>query len=513
MPSTGSDSAQNEGLSASGAILARTNPMLNAMNTDRERGAVLGRDVRGAFENVAGNAMDLLSHAGRLAAMGGLKAAAGIRQLADDVALELGIAAFSDSNDAEHRFQDVHDHAGGPARPLRIGLIDDSAWPEAFRKAFEHSAIDLPVRFESIAGSSVFDAVAQGDLDAAVAIEGRGDHRMFHVATRVLSNREPGQHSWEIHEPGTKEVAKRSHTKQQASKGLAFSDLFPLRLDCGSFRVKLSGKSSRGSDAPVLRALTDMAALLSRHPARLDTENRLTGRRPINVDSCRSWSQACVAELASSLAATWPKKSSKQSVNAGGPSEAASLAANVLTAWLCSDELVLEDQLRRAAAEVAGRALPTNEAIQLRLAAVRIATGNSDEGLEAIAKARTLRSDAGGPDSSSFITAELNFLNTTPLALGRAAAGIYLTLAGHPSSRLSYLRDDLNDDIRACEHMLFGGEEEQLLKKVMDMLAPAKASKSRTARRANNQSMSFASAKKRALSANARQGTKRRKAA
>jgi len=225
---------------------------------------------------------------------------------------------------------------------------------------------------------------------------------------------------------------------------LSMLGVFPPRLD--------TSRVSLGHEAPpsLVRPMLELAALLSRHEARLNAEDRFFGRRPAQL--------ARPLSSGFELRQAWTDLTERLALDitrelhalAPAPRPCFVGAAQLVSSWAatwpgrCSAE-------RRA--EAAGRAAvfaPRSPEVALRAVAAHAAAGDRRATLRAVERAASLLSQLdNGPtgDTQSLLSSEL--VNVpSPETTGRTLVALCLLAFSVPEATLPYLREDLLDDLR-----------------------------------------------------------------
>jgi hypothetical protein len=231
---------------------------------------------------------------------------------------------------------------------------------------------------------------------------------------------------------------------------VTFATLFPGRVDCAE--LTLPSDASRPGATWFLRSLIEAAATLSRHPSRLTSEDRLRGRTPridtlraVDLpptnDPVRDAQRLVIHALYESM-----REAMQMSCRPG-----CIQAARLVSAFVAGSDDELPEALRLDMAEACASLAPNEAEVQLRLAAVRLASYVDAPALDAILTGERLLRDNqlnGGTTQLPFLQAELELGRGTPVSLGRVAAGVAMVCASLETSRIPYFRDDLLDDAR-----------------------------------------------------------------
>ncbi|MBX3365626.1 MAG: hypothetical protein KF866_12790 [Phycisphaeraceae bacterium] len=146
-------------------------------------------------------------------------------------------------------------------------------------------------------------------------------------------------------------------------------------------------------------------------------------------------------------------------------------AARVLTGWLSTWDGPIDAEDRLEGFEAAARLAPDDPAVQLRLAAARLAALEDASGIEAIRRADMLVRGMNMrdlPDPLPFVQSELECgLVGDTMIVGRIASGLCLAAATSPGSVLAYLEEDVLDDMRYSPVLIGRDPDRLLLMKVL----------------------------------------------
>lgn len=350
----------------------------------------------------------------------------------------------SNTDSFARAFCQWHDRLAWPTRPAHVALVGLS-------DRVRRSLIDTP----DAAGIRWFQGDARLDdsvlcerhtLDAVVNAD--ADSRV-QIATSEHAGQDAAWYDWGTRCP------------------ISYASVFPGRLDPS---LATLGPVDT-SDTHVVASLTTAACVLSRHPARLSALDRARGRRPIDlpvsgpIDNHGHPVVSAMHDLIDHVE-SWP---------VGKPASGAiRVAARVTSAWLAGTACGLEPADRLPGLEAAARILTDEPEAMLRLAAVRIAAGKDDLGLSALVEADALlreSDEAAQVDPFAFLQAELEAGESSPMTVGRVAAGICMVCTRTPAERLPYLRDDIMDDMRYAEWLIGSDPDRMLLYRVFDEIA------------------------------------------
>jgi hypothetical protein len=255
-----------------------------------------------------------------------------------------------------------------------------------------------------------------------------------------------------------------------SQRPLSYASVFPLRIDPAQVSL-IDVEAGDVEQARLIAQVAQLAAALSRTPLRLTLSDRLFGRRamaglpPASSDLRNAPAPAdeCMRILADQVA-SWDSTESCSVRRA---------AARAASAWVATTESWLDVGFRRRTVEAAAMMLPTEPEVQLRLAAIRFASGDDQAGYKALCTADRLIREQGHEqivDHLAFLEAELELGAPGPMTLGRVAAGICLVCAGSPAERIAYIRGDLLDDIRYSSWLVGRDQDRAVLMGVFRVL-------------------------------------------
>ena len=288
---------------------------------------------------------------------------------------------------------------------------------------------------------------------------------------------------------------------------LTLASVFPFRYDPARITIDLDSTSSdtRTEDTRVLRDLIEAAAVLSRTPDRLSIADLIAGRRPLkpilgwNIDTDHT---------SNGLGATQPamiatRQHESEIIRALGEALRRShgrdrgihrIAARVVSAWSVHEpgvQSVINDEERIRLASLAAGALRHEPEPELRVGALRLATGDDDNAFTSLLDAeRVLRDryiaehdedDGASPearaasDQAALVQAYIEHGSDDDLTLGRVAAGIVLLAAGTDTERLAFMRDDLIDEFRYAGWLVGRDNDEFVLRKLFREIEYARA--------------------------------------
>lgn len=226
-----------------------------------------------------------------------------------------------------------------------------------------------------------------------------------------------------------------------------YAGLFPLRLDAARVTLTQSGDSpliDDGTAAALIVALAEAAGELTRCAGRRTAAGTRERRQAGPSRTPGPDVNAALRALAAAL--------SDRLNDAADPSRdpACRAAARVLSAWAVSSHSAMTEPELLSIAQLAAGVLADEAAVLLRLAAAEYAAGEERRGTGTLVRAyRLLRREnaACAVDPLAFILAELELGTPGPLTLGRVAAGVTLLWATSPDENLTYLHDDLLEDL------------------------------------------------------------------
>jgi hypothetical protein len=372
------------------------------------------------------------------AASGALRAAAGLAGLADRLTDTTGLLPDL-GHDAADRLARWHDRVDWPERPIRVGLLNPTTWAD--RLAFEPGAMD--VEWLVVPDGHATDPCLDHALDVCLRFQPE------HALTAYVCERQGLDAAW---------------YDWAGERPLSYPAVFPARLDCA--RISLP-RADTPHDPAMVRLLLEAAGVLSRHPARLTLDDRLVGRRPIQL------SPAAPSAPGAFVPAPDPVRLVMDEIRGvldGLPvtpetPAAPRVASRVLSAWAAAWPGEIDEASRRRAAESAARFTADEAETMLRLAAVRLGCTDDPAGLDALERAdRMVRSRPAlhACDHAAFLAAELSAGQPGPWTIGRLAVAVCLAVAELPIDKLPFFRDDLLDDL-AHSPILVGRDQDQHL--------------------------------------------------
>ncbi len=257
---------------------------------------------------------------------------------------------------------------------------------------------------------------------------------------------------------------------------LAYPSVFPHQIDpaCISF----ASLPDSDQHDPLIGALLVAAAVQSRSPMRLTLADRIRGRLPLDghdqpglIDP-GAYTARSMTRIADLLIARNPD-----------PLEPAQrIAASALSAFLVTPAARLSIGARRAIMERVCPYIADRPEAWLRLAALRFADMDDQAALEALHHADPLvraHAEELVLDQIPFVQSELDHGSYDPLALGRVAAGLCLIAAQHEYSRLTFLKDDLVEDLSFVGWLVGRDPDTALLHRVLDELLRVRRADSR----------------------------------
>lgn len=329
------------------------------------------------------------------------------------------------------------DRAGLAGGPIRVGV----GLPAEDRAALTRAPGDRAITWVQVsrAGDDQADCRDLG-LDAVVR---RGEFGPMRVTGAVSADRDAAWYDWSRPRP------------------LSYSGVFPGRVDPEMVTL-VGGEHLEAGDAPALRRLVESVAELSRATPRITLGDRLLGRGPGPESGRPSASDAALLALGERIER-----------NDGSPESITRPIARAVGAWLASTPTPIDLPTRRRGVEAAGELLGDEPEALLRLAAVRVATGDDAGAFDAIVRAdRVIRATHPAPisDHFSFLEAELRLPEPDALQLGRVAAGIALVCAGAPSDHLAPLSEDIAEDLGFTEWLVGRDQDRALLLEVFRVI-------------------------------------------
>ncbi len=352
------------------------------------------------------------------------------------VGLELGIAprAHTDEESVQH-WLETH---GWPSRRLQIGLIEPAGWG---RDLLETQGVVRPdwiaINHDDLQSNQIPDA-----LDGVLTCF--PDGRVV-FTTCEHEGRDAAWFDWTNERP------------------LSFPSVFPVRVDCSQVTIE-PHKPGEMPDTRLTRLLLEAAALLSRHPARLNLDDSLAGRAQTGAgagplaENNSSDALVPVMRRMVELLGLWEADELSTPV--------ARMAGRIMGAWAAaaaSDRV--NESLRRVVSDVSSSIVQDEAETFLRAGAVRLADGDDGMGLDALERAASLLKGKhlqSPPDQVLYILSELQTSNSNPYAIGRVAAGLVLIGATTSADKFVFFRDDILDEIR-LSGVLVDMEQHQLV--------------------------------------------------
>lgn len=349
--------------------------------------------------------------AAALVLRGGLHVAKRLRELG----LELGLS--NGSTNEEEWLSEKLARYGWPTRAPQIALLDAGEW-----------SVEL-CRTEGVLWPEWY-VLSRGDampsvLDASVTCS---RHHDLQITLPERAGRDAAWFDWAYERP------------------LCFSSVFPVRLDCS--RVTLAtGEVGYQPLLKLARLLLDFACVTARHPMRTTTRDRIDGRT-------FSWAMVNEHKLGGKgdpLAhIARPMVDQLRLLDeTASQTGTAKVAARVLGAWASMADDA-DATLRRDCAETSLDVLGSDIETLLRTSSVRLADSDDEAALALLEEAATQlqsRELVSPTDQVNFVLSELYTEPGSPLAVGRAAAGVVMIGARVPKEQLPYFRDDILDEV------------------------------------------------------------------
>ncbi len=343
---------------------------------------------------------------------------------------------------------------GWPVRPLRIGLAEAGAWSDPLLATPTASDVE----WYALPRDTGTDALLRFRLDAVVSRDEEGE---LSVTTCENPQREAAWFDWGTDRP------------------LSYPSVFPARIDCANISL---GRVNT-SELPLAQRMIEAAAVLSRVPARLTLADRVAGRLPTQGERRRAsgvhptkllpGEQACDA-IMNVLAEEAASRATSVRLKVSMVERAAARACG---AWLACSPTLIDEAARQEWMEACARICGDEPETMLRLAAVRLASGDDEAGIDAILRAdRMLRDRELLPaiDHTAFLSAELELPLATSMTVGRLAAGACVIAATLPSAHAEHVLNDLLDDARFAELLIGRDQDRTLLMRVCHELRRAR---------------------------------------
>lgn len=352
------------------------------------------------------------------------------------------------------RLAGQHDRLPWPTAAVRIGIDLPWSCAEAITSAEGEARIEwVPLRDAMDADR----AISELRLDALV----RQSDGPLHIVTPEDPEREAGWHDW-------------SHAVP-----FSFASVFPPRID--PFMVSLPGQEiDYSKSAQLIRLLAEAAALLSRTPVRIGIEDRLRGRRPVQLPQVRWTGPTEMSDHTRSLIAVMERLAERvASREPGEDSPALRAAARASSAWFAAASINQDADLRLRCIESARRLLKSEPEHALRAVAAHVANYDDVSALEAAVHAeRIVRIDRRlDTRTLAFLQSEIDCGLAGPMTVGRIAAGICMACAVSSNERLQFFRDDLAEDLRYAGWMLGREGDERFLLEVVRRIELARGVK------------------------------------
>jgi hypothetical protein len=363
-----------------------------------------------------------------------------------DVASEVGVSSSGRSGTREMLTNGLA--SVWPVMPLQIGVVDAGEW--AAQLVASHGV--MGVQWTEIEESAFHDGRLLtkdgGTLDGVV--------RKTSTGVELLTLLRPG------HDAGVQDWAKLA----SSTTGGGFAQLFPLRQDCLQLTMHANDSEIDTQDTRCARLLIEAACLLSRHPARTELGDRLSGR-------AADWSNTSAGQASLNAIFTALQAELEETDDLRALSDVRQMAAHLLSQWAATSPTITQAQ-RNEVATLCADLLPGDAFATLRLAAVKLGELDDAAGMDALADAaHALKQQNNKPiaEQTPFLLAELESGMGHPLSLGRVAAGITLAAATFSASELKQYRDDLRDELRFSSALLGKDQDRFVIEQVFGMLA------------------------------------------
>lgn len=342
-----------------------------------------------------------------------------------------------DLGDVRDGLASWHDHRSWPERGLRIGIHRPGAWSD---RMLEAQGV-VNVRFFAVLHDDLDEVLRHARFDAMLCM----DAGEVVIRTLEHNGRESSWYDWGSPRP------------------VSVASILTGRLDTSRTTI-----ANAASEPAMLRALVELAAVLSRHEMRLDFEDRLMGRRPLRFtreavldgQEVRP-SRDLVTLLAMRLEAELARRSGGEV--SGGVHK---IAARVVSAWAAGWPGDADQKTRRDAAETAARVASDEPEVLMRVAFLRLCDCDARGGLSALEKAARTLVTTPGPetcDPQAFLNAELERSAPGTHTTARLAVCVALVAATTPAENLAYFRDDLSDDLRHSKALAGRESDEKLI--------------------------------------------------
>ncbi len=381
-----------------------------------------------------------------------VRAIAGTAELARQGAENLGLPA--PQSDMREQLARWHDRQDWPQRPIRIGVINPGAWATPLTPTSGGGSCDW-FRVERL--MSPARACEEFVLDAAVSF---------------LSS--DGVQATTLERP----EAEAAWFDWAAPRPLSYTSLFPLRLDCSRLSLGNQIDADSPNDADLARHLIEAAAVLARSQPRLTLTDRMIGRRPLAASAAPT--AAALRPLAPAgdpARDTMRRLAGSLVIAASQPrhSKIARTASRIIAAWAATADN-LTDSERQLYAEAAARISGDEAETMLRLAAVRLGCLDDSGGFDSLERAdRMLRNRElhTTPQQEAVVHAELQQASS-PLAIGRAAAGLCTLTARMSADALRFYLADTLDELGYTDTFLGRDQDQWVLAQLARRLEKAR---------------------------------------
>ncbi|MBY0310510.1 MAG: hypothetical protein K2W85_00420 [Phycisphaerales bacterium] len=255
---------------------------------------------------------------------------------------------------------------------------------------------------------------------------------------------------------------------------IGYSSCFPIRLDTA--RVEL-GEVEFGDTGmcELIAAITAACAVMGRSPSRVaggsGARAALGGR--VTLANFSGVLDAAMDHLADTLSTM------RHSGQNGKPR---AMAARLLMAQMATRGTHAQGGERLELAERMVEMVGHEPEAMLRLGAIQVAAGQDDAAMETFAKAcREIRglNQRCATDPMVYVMSESDLGQPDAMTLGRIAAGVTLMYATAAENTMTYLRDDLMEDLEATKRFAHDADGMTLMRNLTERLCraaqPAKA--------------------------------------
>jgi hypothetical protein len=318
----------------------------------------------------------------------------------------------------------IRESGGTPGASLQVPLRVGVKLPERQFRILESAPGALSVAFAPFSGEG--DETEWRRLGFDAVIEQSAPGEPLTIRTAEAPESPAAWHDWSLALP------------------LSYASLFPLRIDPANVSLGAFAWSDDGAVA-VLRSLLETAALLSRYPSRLGFGDRLRGRPALGI----LLSSPVVSDPALDRAFTHMATvlADRQREQATDVERAAMRVLAVYLSWTgCG--LLPEDRV--AAARTIGRLGPGEGETCLRACVAAFAGGHEVLGFDLMLTGHerlVLERPEPLVDPMEYLISDISYNRGGAETMGKLAAGLAYATALIDSPRVSYVLDDVRDEV------------------------------------------------------------------